>query len=147
MRHRGQPRWHDNDLEEGNTRPRFAFDTPACRASAEFAEGWPRRLTVAQPASARCRAGTARRWLRRRGRRARREDYRQSGGAETTSNAHQAGFETCSGGTVEEIAGLYGVPKATPDAVSDVIAEQLGGGSREHASIKRGCVDAFASQP
>jgi hypothetical protein len=71
----------------------------------------------------------------------------QSGGAETTANAYQAGFETCSGGTVEEIAGLYGVPNATPDAVSDVIAEQLAGGSGEHASIKRGCVDAFASQP
>ena len=71
------------------------------------------------------------------------------GGVKKTSNAYQAGFETCNGGTVGEIAELYGVPAATPDAVSDVIAEQLGGGSGEHASIKQGCIDAFAgaSQP
>jgi hypothetical protein len=66
------------------------------------------------------------------------------GGVETTSNAYQAGFETCSGGTVDEVAELYGVPDATPDAVGEVIAEQLSGGSSEHGSIKQGCIDAFA---
>jgi hypothetical protein len=70
-----------------------------------------------------------------------------SGGASTTSNAYQAGFETCSGGTVEEIAALYGVPEATPEAVGEVIAEQFAGGSGEHDSIKQGCIDAFAKSP
>jgi hypothetical protein len=70
-----------------------------------------------------------------------------SGGASTTSNAYQAGFETCSGGTVEEIAALYGVPEATPEAVGEVIAEQFAGGSGEHASIKQGCIDAFGESP
>jgi hypothetical protein len=67
-----------------------------------------------------------------------------AGGASTTSNAYQAGFETCSGGTVEEIAALYGVAESTPEAVAEVIAEQLSGGSGEHASTKQGCIDAFA---
>ena len=70
-----------------------------------------------------------------------------SGGASTTSNAYQAGFETCSGGTVEEIAALYGVPESTPEAVGEVIAEQFAGGSGEHESIKQGCIAAFAESP
>jgi hypothetical protein len=62
----------------------------------------------------------------------------------TTSDAHLGGFETCSGGTVIEIADLYGVPQKTPEAVAEVIAEQLAGGSGEQDSVKQGCLDAFA---
>jgi hypothetical protein len=67
-----------------------------------------------------------------------------SGNVNTTSDAYRGGFETCSGGTVAEIADLYGVPQKTPDAVAEVIAEQLAGGSGEQGSVKQGCLDAFA---
>jgi hypothetical protein len=69
-----------------------------------------------------------------------------SGNVDTTSNAYKGGFETCSGGTVAEIADLYGVPQKTPDAVAEVIAEQLAGGSGEQGSVKQGCLDAFAKK-
>jgi hypothetical protein len=45
---------------------------------------------------------------------------------------------------VIEIADLYGVPQKTPEAVAEVIAEQLAGGSGEQGSVKQGCPDAFA---
>jgi hypothetical protein len=67
-----------------------------------------------------------------------------SGKVQTTSTAYQGGFDTCSGGTVAEIADMYGVPEKTPDAVAEVVAEQLSGGSGEHDSMKQGCLDAFA---
>ncbi len=65
------------------------------------------------------------------------------GGAQ--SGAYQGGFEICSGGTVEEIANLYGVAEATAEAVADVIAEAVSGGTpADAADAKQGCLDAFA---
>ena len=69
------------------------------------------------------------------------------GGSSTTSNAYQAGFETCTGQTVAQVAELYGVAQKTPDAVAEVVAEQLAGGSGEHDDVKQGCKDAFAQAP
>ena len=61
-----------------------------------------------------------------------------SGGAQ--SGAYQGGFEICSGGTVEEIASLYGVPAETAEAVS-------GGTPEDATDATEGCLDAFAQQP
>ena len=67
------------------------------------------------------------------------------GGAQ--SGAYQGGFEICSGGTVEEIASLYGVPESTAEAVAEVIAEAVSGGTQEDAAdATQGCLDAFAQQ-
>ncbi len=61
------------------------------------------------------------------------------------SGAYQGGFEICSGSTVEEVAAGYGVSPATPDAVSDSIAEAVSGGTpRDAADAKQGCLDALA---
>ena len=69
-----------------------------------------------------------------------------AGGAQ--SGAYQGGFEICSGGTVEEIANLYGVPEGTAEAVAEVIAEAVSGGTPEDATdATQGCLDAFAQQP
>ena len=63
-----------------------------------------------------------------------------TGGGGAQSGAYQGGFEICSGGTVEEIASLYGVPEGTAEAVS-------GGSSPQDATdAMRGCADAFAQQ-
>lgn len=68
------------------------------------------------------------------------------GGAQ--SGAYQGGFEICRGGTVEEIASLYGVPEETAEAVAEVIAEAVSGGTPEDATdATQGCLDAFAQQP
>ena len=61
------------------------------------------------------------------------------------SGAYQGGFEICSGSTVEEVAAGYGVSPATPDAVSDSIAEAVSGGTpRDATDAKQGCLDALA---
>lgn len=61
------------------------------------------------------------------------------------SGAYQGGFEICSGSSVEEVAVGYGVSPATPDAVSDSIAEAVSGGTpRDAKDAKQGCLDALA---
>lgn len=71
-----------------------------------------------------------------------------TGGGGAQSGAYQGGFEICSGGTVEEIASLYGVPEGTAEAVAEVIAEAVSGGSspQDATDAMRGCADAFAQQ-
>lgn len=70
-----------------------------------------------------------------------------TGGGGAQSGAYQGGFEICSGGTVEEIASLYGVPENTAEAVAEVIAEAVSGGTPEDATnATQGCLDAFAQQ-
>lgn len=60
------------------------------------------------------------------------------------SGAYQGGFEICSTGTVEEVAGSYGVPDPTPEAVATSIAEAVSGGTpRDATDAKQGCLDAF----
>ncbi len=64
------------------------------------------------------------------------------------SGAYQGGFEICSGGTVEEIATLYGVAPPTAKAVAGVIAEAVSGGTPEDAAdATQGCLDGFEQQP
>lgn len=70
-----------------------------------------------------------------------------TGGGGAQSGAYQGGFEICSGGTVEEIANLYGVPEGTAEAVAEVIAEAVSGSTPEDATnATQGCLDAFAQQ-
>jgi len=70
-----------------------------------------------------------------------------TGGGGAQSGAYQGGFEICSGGTVEEIASLYGVPESTAEAVAEVIAEAVSGGTPDDATdATQGCLDAFAQQ-
>ena len=69
-------------------------------------------------------------------------------GGERQSGAYEGGFEICSGGTVEEIANLYGVSEPKAEAVADVIAEAVSGGTpADAANARQGCLDAFAQRP
>jgi hypothetical protein len=59
--------------------------------------------------------------------------------------AYQGAYELCSDGTVEELAGLFGIDPPTEDAVAEAIAEQVGGGlsAADFEQGRLGCLAAL----
>lgn len=59
--------------------------------------------------------------------------------------AYQGAYELCAEGTVEEIAGLYGIDPPDPEVVAEAIAEQVGGGLSpdDFEQGRLGCLAAF----
>ena len=75
------------------------------------------------------------------------EDDGEGAGAEADPEnvAYQGAYELCAEGTVEEIAGLYGIDPPDPEVVAEAIAEQVGGGLRpdDFEQGRLGCLAAF----
>lgn len=73
------------------------------------------------------------------------EDDGEDAEADPENVAYQGAYELCAEGTVEEIAGLYGIDPPDPEVVAEAIAEQVGGGLRpdDFEQGRLGCLAAF----